>query len=132
MGSLKKVFAKVTKKQSMEFGQVTVLACTFFALYLKEQNFIIAAFILSFLTIVVPYIFYPLAVCWFGLSEILNAVSSRILLGVVFTFIVIPVGLARKLLGKDSLKLKQFKKSNESVMVSRDHLYTEEDLLHTF
>jgi hypothetical protein len=132
MESFKTIFAKITKKQSMEFGQVAVLISTFLALYLKDYDFVIAAFILSFFTITVPYIFYPLAVCWFGVSRILSAISSGILMGFVFIFIVIPVGLSRKLLGKDSLKLKQFKKNKESVMVTRDHLYTAEDLLHTF
>jgi hypothetical protein len=132
MGGFKRIFAKITKKQCVEFGLVTVLVSTFLAFYQKENNFVIAAFILSFFTIAVPFIFYPLAVCWFGLSKILNAISSRILMGVVFLLIVIPVGLSRKLLGKDNLKLKQFKKNKESVMVNRDHLYTEADFLHTF
>jgi len=132
MDGFKKIFAKTTKKQSIEFGQVTVLVSTFLAFYRKENNFVIAAFILSFFTIAVPFIFYPFAVCWFGLSKILNAISSRILMGVVFLLIVIPVGLSRKLLGKDNLKLKQFRKNKESVMVNRDHLYTGADFLHTF
>jgi len=132
MGGFKSIFAKTTKKQSIEFGQVTVLVSTFLAFYRKEYNFAAAAFILSFFTITVPFIFYPFAVCWFGLSKILNALSSRILMGVVFLLIVIPVGLIRKLLGKDNLKLKQFKKNRKSVMVNRDHLYADADLLHTF
>jgi hypothetical protein len=132
MTGLGKIFAKVTEKQSQEFGQVAVLVSIFLALYLGEKNFLRAAFILSLITVTIPSIFYPLAVCWFGLSGILSATSSRILMGMVFLLIVIPVGLSRKLLGKDNLKLKQFKKSKGSVMINRDHLYTEADLLHTF
>ena len=132
MPGLGKIFVKVTEKQSQEFGQVAVLATIIFTLYTGEKNFLIAALILSFITLTIPSVFYPFAVCWFGLSGILATVSSRILMGMVFLFIVIPVGLSRKLLGKDSLKLKQFKKSKGSVMVNRDHLYTDADLLHTF
>ena len=132
MGGLKSIFAKTTKKQCIEFGQVTVLVSTFLSFYRKDNNFAVAAFILSFFTIAVPFIFYPFAVCWFGLSKILNVISSGILMGVVFLLIVIPVGLSRKLLGRDNLKLKQFKKNKESVMVNRDHLYTGADFLHTF
>ncbi len=62
MNSLKKIFSGVTKKQSAEFGQVTILAAIFFALYLKENNFVIAAFILTLITILAPIIFYPFAV----------------------------------------------------------------------
>ena len=132
MTGLGKIFAKVTEKQSQEFGQVAVLVSIFLALYLGEKNFLRAAFILSLITVTIPSIFYPLAVCWFGLSGILSAASSRILMAIVFLLIVIPVGLSRKLLGKDNLKLKQFKKGKGSVMINRDHLYTEADLLHTF
>jgi hypothetical protein len=132
MGGFKGILARTTKKQSVEFGQVAVLVSTFLALYRKESNFVIAAFILSLFTIVSPFIFYPFAVFWFGLSKILNLISSRILMGVIFLLIVIPVGLSRKLLGKDNLKLKQFKKNRESVMINRDYLYTEVDFLHTF
>ncbi len=62
MNSLKKIFSGVTKKQSAEFGQVTILAAIFFPLYLKENNFVIAAFILTLITILAPIIFYPFAV----------------------------------------------------------------------
>jgi hypothetical protein len=35
-------------------------------------------------------------------------------------------------MGADPLKIRQFKKSRESVMTSRDHGYTEKDLENTF
>ncbi len=132
MNSLKKIFSGVTKKQSAEFGQVTILAAIFFALYLKENNFVIAAFILALITILAPIIFYPFAVLWFGLAKILNRISMTVLVGSLFFIIVTPVGLFRRLTGRDSLKINQFKKSMESVMTDRDHLYVGEDLLHTF
>jgi hypothetical protein len=130
--SLKKTFAKVTKKQTTEFGQVTVLASIFFSLYFKENRYVVTSFILSLATLTVPVIFYPFAVVWFGLSKILAAVTSKVLLGVVFFLVVMPVGLCRKLLGSDGLKIRQFKKSRGSVMAVRDHWYTHEDLLHSF
>lgn len=132
MNNLKKIFTGVTRQQSAEFGQVTILVAIFFALYLRENNFVIAAFILTLITIVVPVIFYPFAVLWFGMAKILNAVSMTVLMGLVFFIIVTPVGLFRRLTGRDSLKINQFKKGRQSVMTDRDHLYTGDDLLHTF
>jgi hypothetical protein len=116
----------------MEFGQVTVLVTTFFALSRNGGHLVAIAFILSLITIVVPGIFYPFAVCWFGLSKIISQITSRVLMCIVFLVIVIPVGLLRKLLGIDSLKIRQFKKGQESVMVERNHLYNKADLLNTF
>lgn len=128
----KKKSIEITKKQSIEFGLVTILIATFLAIYLKESYFVIAAFFLALITIIIPSILSPFAALWFGLSKILGAVTSLVLLTIVFFVIVIPVGLVRRLMKKDSLKIDQFKKSTTSVMVDRDHLYTSEDLLDTF
>ncbi|MDB4902940.1 MAG: hypothetical protein JWQ63_2221 [Mucilaginibacter sp.] len=122
----------VTKKQCMEFGQVATLTALVLALHLKNDHFVIAAFVLILVTILLPIMFYPFAVLWFGLSELLGIVSPAIILGVLFFLVVTPVGLFRRLLGKDSMKLKQFKKDKHSVMINRNHLYTETDLLFTF
>lgn len=127
-----KDFLKLTKKQCTEFGLVAILVCIFFALYLHEDNFVVASFILTLITIIVPILFYPFAVLWFGLSYVLSAVSSRIMMSVVFFLMVIPVGLFRRISGKDSLRLRQFKKGKKSVMIERNHVYTEADLLNTF
>ena len=124
--------AKITKKQCMEFGQVATLVVLLFALHYKNDHLVAAAIGLILITIILPIIFYPLAIVWFGLSELLSIVSPAILLTIIFFLIVTPVGLIRRLLGKDSMQLKQFKKDKRSVMIDRNHLYTESDLLHTF
>ena len=122
----------ITKKQCMEFGQVATMAALIFALHFKNDQFVIAAFVLILVTIVLPIIFYPFAVLWFGLSKLLSIVSPAIILGILFFLVVTPVGLLRRLLRKDSMKLKQFKKDKHSVMIERNHLYTGTDLLFTF
>jgi len=84
------------------------------------------------LNMIVPKIWYPFAVFWLGFSQLLGDVVSRVLLSVVFFVVVVPVGALRKLGGKDTLKLKEFKRSDASVMISRDHLYTRSDLEKPF
>jgi hypothetical protein len=132
MEMMKQIFKKTTRKQSVEFGQVAVLVCIVFALYLKDNHFTLAAFWTTLLTILLPGIFYPFAVIWFGLSNILSRISSFLILNILFFILVVPVGVVRKLLGKDSLRLKQFKKSRQSVMTERNHLYEAGDLVNTF
>jgi hypothetical protein len=124
--------AKITKKQCVEFGQVATLVVLIFALRYKNDHWVLAAFVLILMTIILPIIFYPFAIIWFGLFELLSIISPAILLTIIFFLIVTPVGLIRRLLGKDSMRLRQFKKNKGSVMVDRNHLYTESDLLHTF
>jgi hypothetical protein len=132
MKAAKKFSSRITKKQCMEFGQVATLLALIFALHYKNDHLVAAAFVLILVTIVLPVIFYPFAVVWFGLSELLRIVSPAIILTIIFFLIVTPVGLIRRLLGKDSMQLKQFKKNRQSVMIDRNHLCTKSDLLHTF
>ncbi len=127
-----KFSSTITKKQCIEFGQVATLAVLFFALRYKYDHLVAASFVLILVTIIVPIIFYPFAVVWFRLSELLSTVSQAIVFTIIFFLIVTPVGLIRRLLGKDSMRLKLFKKSKQSVMINRAHLYTESDFLHTF
>ena len=54
------------------------------------------------------------------------------MMALVFFLVVAPVGIFRKLMGKDRMKIKEFKKGRQSVMVSRDHQYTGQDFLNTF
>ena len=61
-------------------------------------------------------------------ASFMFAAEPRFLLTLVFFAVVTPIGLARKLLGIDSLKLKDFKSSETSVMVIRNHIFTGEDI----
>ena len=63
----------------------------------------------------------------------LRAGSRRgLLLTVIYFVIVLPVALFRKAGGNDTLKLRQFKKSNLSALIVRDHEFTREDMANPF
>lgn len=127
----KKLFT-ITKKQTTEFGQVMVLVALCLGLYFKDTRFEIAALSLLLLTMVIPVIFYPFAIIWFGFSKLFGEISSILMMSLVFFMMVTPVGLIRKLAGKDTLRLKQFKKGHQSVMMDRNHEYNKADLLNIF
>lgn len=130
---MKKFLPAITKKECAEFGQAAILVLLFFALKHKGNAYYTEfAFIFMLVTIVTPIIFYPFAIVWFGLSKVLSVVGPAIMLGIVFFVFVMPVGLFRRLIGRDSLRLQQFKKSSASVLTDRNHTFTAEDLLHTF
>lgn len=132
MRVIKNLLNEITKKQCAEFGQAGTLAILFLALHFKNEHYEVFAFVLLLVSLIIPIILYPFAVIWFGLSKLLSVLSPAIIMGILFFLIVTPVGLFRKLLGKDTLRLRQFKKGKESVMINRDHVYTKTDLLHTF
>jgi hypothetical protein len=122
----------INKQQCVEFGQVAILVVLFFALKYKTAIWVDMAFGLALVTVLIPYLLYPFAFSWFGLSKILSVVGPIVLMTIIFFVVVMPVGLFRKIMGTDNLKLKQFKKATDSVMHVRDHAFTKDDLIHTF
>jgi len=130
--SLKKIFKPVSKKQTVEFALVAILVALFLSLYFKTNSGVKVAFVITVVAILVPVVFYPFAIIWFALSNILGAISSKVLMTIIFFALVVPIGLIRKLFGKDNLKINQFKKDNQSVMENRNHLYKESDITNTF
>jgi hypothetical protein len=76
----------------------------------------------------IPLLYKYVAIFWLGLSHFIGTFASKILLSVIFYLVVTPVGLIRRLLGYDTLKLRQFKAGTESVMVLRNHSFKKEDI----
>ncbi len=58
----------------------------------------------------------------------MGAVVSKIMLSIVFFGVLTPIAMLRRLLGKDSLKLREFKQGKGSVMLERNHTFTGSDL----
>jgi len=105
-----------------------VLLLLIFSIALTRSDLVLEALVLQVIAMTVPRIFAPIAVIWRGLSHLLGAVMSRVVLTVVFLLVVTPIGLLRRLLGKDSLRLRSFKASDDSVMQPRNHLFSGADL----
>jgi len=114
----------------------TCLALTFLLLliwlFVKNAYLVYAAMLLLVIGMVVPVSMKPLAWAWFGLSHLLGQVMSRVLLGLVYLVFVLPMGRVRRLLGKDSLRLKLWKQSAASCFVERAHVFTAEDLKNPY
>ena len=79
-----------------------------------------------------PAMIYPFTILWLNLSDILGKIVSRIILAIIYCVFLLPVALIRKIAGKDNLKLKQFRKSDQSVFIERNHLFTKDDMLNPF
>jgi len=118
----------ITLNQSKDAGMVLVLICLIIG-YFWEYKFVIPLSIILVLgNMIWPKIFLPFARIWFGVSNILGMVMSKVILGVVFLFLVTPMGVVRKLLGKDSMQLKKWKKGTTSVFKMRDHTFKPEEI----
>jgi hypothetical protein len=116
------------RDQSRDTGMAMVLLLLLALMQWGRSEFLIAAVIVHVVNMVVPQVFRPVAIVWFALAHVLGAVASRVLMCVVFALVVTPIGLLRRALGKDSLRLRAFRASDESVMVERNHTFTAGDL----
>jgi hypothetical protein len=132
MADINKIFTQVTKRQCLEFGLLVVLATIYAGLHFKDRYFFVATFMATLLIILWPFVFYPLAVIWFTIIRGVSFISSWLIMLILFFVVVTPVGLFRRMTGRDTLQLKQFKKGRQSVMTEINHTYTKTDLLHTF
>ncbi|HEY4065237.1 MAG TPA: SxtJ family membrane protein [Puia sp.] len=62
---------------------------------------------------------------WMKLGELLGAITSRILLTVIFFVVFVPLGFVSRLLGKNALLVTS---SGRSFFTIKEHTYSKEDL----
>ena len=122
----------VTIDQCRDSGLALVLISLILSLAVSTKFFVSAAIIVLLVTMTAPVLFKPFAKFWFGFSHALGSVVSKVLLSVLFFLLVTPVGLARRILGKDAMQLKAWKAGTESVFCNRDHIFRREDLDHPY
>lgn len=125
---MKHPFSKITKDQSRDTGMGVVLLLLLLFVARKREWYLIGAIAIHVINMVVPQVYRPIAVVWFGLSNLLGTIVSKILLVIVFFGVVTPIAVLRRLFGKDSLKLRAFKKGQDSVMLERNHMFVSTDL----
>ena len=119
---------RITKDQAKDTGMAMVLICLIIGFFSGNDLWFKIAISVLVLNMIVPKIYCRVAVVWLGLSHLLGTVVSRILLSIIFFVLVLPVGLLRRLLAKDSLQLRKFGKGTDSVMMTRDHAYEPADI----
>jgi hypothetical protein len=118
----------LTAKQISDAGMALVFIFLVLELFLQNGYFYKIAILLLLINMIVPKIFYPFAVMWNSISKVIGAIISKLLLAIIFVLIVIPVGLIRRLSGKDPMLTNSFKRKVQSVMISRDHCYSSYDI----
>ena len=119
---------KISKDQSRDTGMAMVLLFLLIFVGRKREGYLIVAILLHLINMVVPQIYRPVAVVWLGISDLMGSVASKIMLSVVFFAVVTPVGILRRMFGRDALKLRAFKASQDSVMLQRNHTFIAGDL----
>jgi uncharacterized membrane protein YgdD (TMEM256/DUF423 family) len=120
--------ASSPRDRSRDTGLALVLLLLLVHAATRRDVFATAAILVLVAAMTVPLVFRPASVVWFGLSQALGTVTSKVLLAIVFYAVVTPIGVVRRLLGHDSLRLRGFKAGDASVMHVRQHVFTPDDL----
>ncbi len=120
--------SKISKDQAKDTGMAMVLILLIIGVLSQNYIYIKIGILCLIINMIIPLFYKYLAVLWFGLSHILGTVASKVVLSVAFFFIVTPIGLIRRLLGYDTLKLREFKAGTKSVMLMRNHTFKKEDI----
>lgn len=123
---------EITIDQARDTGQAMALLCLIILIFFKQASFAGIALIVLLINMLRPQVYKPLAKWWFALSNLLSRIVPRILLGVLFYMMVTPVGLIRRMLGKDPLQLRKWKKGRESVLRERNHTLRAKDIINPF
>lgn len=124
--------APITREKAQGSGMAVVLILLVIGLITKEETWYKIAIGALLMDMVFPMFYFPFALLWYGLADIMGSVASRILLTVIYLVIVLPVALVRRISGKDPLLLGKFKKGTSSVMKIRNHIFTAQDLEEPF
>jgi len=118
----------ISKKQASDTGMAAVLILLLIGLFTHNNLYYKIAIPVLVVNMTFPMFYYLFAIIWLGFSQLLGTIVSKIILTIIYFIMVIPIGVFRRLLGKDSLKLSEFKKGTKSVMQTRDYNFLSEDI----
>jgi hypothetical protein len=116
------------QNQARDTGLALLLILLLIVYYSENVTLIIPSIGVLVLIMIWPKIFSPLVPFWFGLSGVLGTIISKIVLSLLFFLIVTPVGIFRRILDKDSMRLKDWKNGQGSVLLERNHTVTKKDI----
>ena len=120
------------RQKAVDTGMALALICLIVGLARARTGWFAAAAVVLALNMTAPRLFGPLSKLWFGLSGLMGAVMSKVILTIVYFLVLTPVGLMRRVLGKDTLRLAAFKNGQDSVFHARGGPFTSADLKTPF
>ena len=124
--------SKIGRSEYIEFAMVSAGVLIFTGLKRDETIWFTGAFFVVLAALLVPIIFKPLAIVWHMFSRILGKIMSQVVLVVVYSIVLVPVGFAMRIFGSDSLRIRNFKRSDDSVFTTRDYRFSARDFKNPF
>jgi len=118
---------KTQKAKNIEFGMLVTLVLLVITLW-KRNDWYMYAIVTLAAAMLFPVLYTPFAWFWFRLAKLLEQTTSKAILFLIFFIIITPVGIIRRLTGKEALQLKRFHKDKRSVFEVKKLHYTRKDM----
>ncbi|MFD2569925.1 hypothetical protein ACFSUS_04720 [Spirosoma soli] len=96
----------------------------------KSVYWLYAAVAVGVLSLMIPAIGNGIVWLWFKIAEVLGKINGAIILSVVFWVFLFPIALLYRMNKKNPMSVK--KEGNSSLYHERNHIYSKEDLEHTW
>jgi hypothetical protein len=119
---------QTTPNQARDAGLALLLILLVVMYFTGTLALVVPGIVVLVLIMIWPAVFRPFATLWFGLSRVFGTIASRIILSLLFFLVVTPVGIIRQMLGKDTMRLKDWKNGQDSVLWVRNHTYSKKDI----
>ena len=107
---IEKLDASGYRKFGLTTGVIIAVLFGFIIPWLFDFNYpywpLIIAAVLGGLALVVPMALQPVYIVWMKFGNVMNWINTRIILGILFYGLFLPIGIVLKLLGKDSMRRK--------------------------
>jgi len=117
---------KIMQKNKYETILVISLGCIVLFFWLHKIVFLYIAASILFLALISKKALHYIDFVWYKIAEVLGYVNSRIILGILFYFILTPIAWLSKIFQKKSNSFKVSTDSN-STFVNRNYTYQSKD-----
>ena len=122
----------ISTTQSRDSGLALVLIGLLLYLKFLKVKLILLSILFLLISMTTPLLFKPFAYLWFGFSEKMGKVVSKIMLTGVFFGVVTPIGFLIRSTKKNYFNLEQFKRGDSSVFVERSITFTQTSFDHPY
>lgn len=123
---------RLSTVQYKDVGLVLMMLFLFLHFHYDRRPLLIAAFLVAGVTLLLPVLLSPVSKAWYALSELLGIVMSRVLLSIVFFFVITPIGFIKRTVDGKRLLGEQWKKGTVTVFTNRNKTITRHDIVNTF
>jgi len=125
-------YKSLTSKDVTGSAMAAILITLLIIFFMETAHYSLIAIGLLIVTMTVPNLFKPFAFIWLNLAQLLGEISSKVILTTIFFVIVTPIGIIIQYVRKDPLNIRSFKRSKDSVFKTKDHMYTQNDIINPY